>query len=113
MVLQIFENPYHLLHPDFRTHGQVSVGFVFCSDFRQGFSYLVVVLDVEGPVSVWAGVVDVDSPGESVPKFAVVLHADASVTPVGVSPKVSGQVEAQLVSDLLTRLCRDARTLAS
>ena len=79
MVLQIFEHPYHLLHPNFRTRGQFSVvGFVFCGDIGQGFSYLVVVLDVEGPVGVWAGVVDVDSPGESVPKFAVVLHADAA-----------------------------------
>ena len=79
MVLQIFEHPYHLLHPDFATRGQFSVvGFVFCCGIRQGFGYLVVVLDVEGPISVLTGVVDVDSPGESVPKFAVVLHADAA-----------------------------------
>ena len=78
MVLQIFEHPYHLLHPDFRTRGQFSVDFVFCGDIRQGFSYFVVVLDVEGPVGMWASVVDVDSPGESVPKFSVVLHADAA-----------------------------------
>ena len=78
MVLQIFKHLDHLLHPDFRTHAQIFVGLVFSGHIRKGVGYLIVVLDVQSPVGVGASVVDVDSPGESVPKFTVVLHTDAA-----------------------------------
>ena len=79
----------------------------------QGCGDLVVVTDVEDPVGVDAGVVDVGPLRQGVSKVTVLRPPDASA-PVGVSPQPGGEEQAQLVGNLLAGLCRlDASALSA